>query len=524
MRNHICYLPNGLSFTVKSVFGGVTFRSNDMKLTNSIVPPGWNIVLSTDRRETAKEERPSSRHSDKDQDPGFTRFTTPTLRHDSLYLSSIVDPPSTEYKPVSSHARQLAMMLWVTLWWYFHEPQPDAHLHNEASAATPDQGKPKGEWRVAIRREGIFKGRNVVQKLERMGLVASEDSSAGDNPLDLSAWDDLFVSRRSFWQIDPRIFIFTMSPLHVPRAISHRPLSPNVGSPTADGVSVTTSDVVAHLSSSAEAHYTPSEGPYASSSHHPTYFPPPPTQYTFTNNVRHPIRPKPPHKGDVFYIRYIPSLQQYISFRVAYLPPPPSATTASTPNSPGAIHHHAYSASTSSLGSQAPPAREGPSDLDLLHKWMNDPRVNASWGEAGPVSKQEAFLRQNLSARHSFPVIGCWDDKPFGYFEIYWVKEDRLGSLIGGAGNYDRGIHLLIGEQEFRGPHRVAVWLSSLVHYCFLADPRTETVMLEPRADNHKVIHYLQQAGFYKEGEVTFPHKQSALMKIKRDQWECPAI
>lgn len=40
----------------------------------------------------------------------------------------------------------------------------------------------------------------------------------------------------------------------------------------------------------------------------------------------------------------------------------------------------------------------------------------------------------------------------------------------------------------------------------------------------NRLITYLQEAGFYKEGEVTFPHKQSALMKIKRDTWECPAI
>ena len=39
-----------------------------------------------------------------------------------------------------------------------------------------------------------------------------------------------------------------------------------------------------------------------------------------------------------------------------------------------------------------------------------------------------------------------------------------------------------------------------------------------------RVIRYLQENGFYKEGEVTFPHKQSAVMKIKRDSWECPAI
>lgn len=121
---------------------------------------------------------------------------------------------------------------------------------------------------------------------------------------------------------------------------------------------------------------------------------------------------------------------------------------------------------------------------------MNEPRVNAAWGMAGPISTQEQFLRSNLSTRHSFPVLGCWDGKPFGYFEIYWVKEDRLGSLLGGTnGNvddYDRGIHVLVGEQEFRGPHRVAIWLSALVHFCWLADNRTKTVVLEPRVDNLK--------------------------------------
>jgi hypothetical protein len=120
---------------------------------------------------------------------------------------------------------------------------------------------------------------------------------------------------------------------------------------------------------------------------------------------------------------------------------------------------------------------------------MNDPRVNAAWGEGGPRSKQEKFLKDNLTNRHSFPVFGCWDGKPFGYFEIYWVKEDRLGRLLGGnVDNYDRGLHVLVGEEEFRGAHRVAMWLSSLVHYCWLADARTETVMLEPRVDNKKYV------------------------------------
>jgi hypothetical protein len=91
-----------------------------------------------------------------------------------------------------------------------------------------------------------------------------------------------------------------------------------------------------------------------------------------------------------------------------------------------------------------------------------------------------------LSSRHSFPVIGCWDGKPFGYFEIYWVKEDPLGKLMGDAGNFDRGIHCLVGEQELRGPHRLRAWLSALLHHCWLADNRTEVVLMEPRVDNEK--------------------------------------
>ena len=125
------------------------------------------------------------------------------------------------------------------------------------------------------------------------------------------------------------------------------------------------------------------------------------------------------------------------------------------------------------------------SDPEYLHKWMNEPRVSYFWGESGPQSRQEEFLKRALKSRHSFPVIGCWDGKPFGYFEIYWTKEDTLGKYVS-VGDYDRGFHCLVGEQEYRGEHRVRVWLSALVHWCWLSDMRTQCVMLEPRVDNHK--------------------------------------
>ncbi|KAL3454502.1 siderophore biosynthesis protein [Aspergillus insuetus] len=512
--NSIC-LPNGQCFQVTAVFGGFTFKSKNLNLGNSILPPGWNVVIST-RQQLAEnrpdgqvpdEERGRAREVDKREialRPRVVRFTGPTLSSDELYISYIVSPPDSNFKPVTSPTRQIAMMLWVTLCWYFHEPEPELHMHTEASSRTPVAGKPKGDWRVNVRREGIFTGRNVLQKLERMGLIGCDDSSVGVEPYHEDGWAHMFVSRRSFWQLDPRLYLFTLSPQFVPQTVARSGFV-RVASPSRESMYL--SDPNKRPTSADSGHYTPSEGPFASHSHLPTFFPPPPPQFTFTNGIRHPIRQKPPHQGEVFYVRYIPSLQQYLSFRVPHLP---SLKDATRPLSP-----------TMSI---EPPTPNTPSDLEYLHKWMNEPRVDAAWGEAGPIAKQEEFLRQNLSKRNSFPVIGCWDGKPFGYFEIYWVKEDPLGPLIGTADNYDRGIHVLVGEQEFRGPHRVAGWLSSLVHYCWLADMRTQTVMLEPRVDNKKIINYLQNAGFYKEGEVTFPHKQSAVMKIRRESWESPSL
>lgn len=493
MRHTNCNLPNGLSFTVSPVFGGVTFKSNDLNGQSSTFPPGWTIIIHSEKNpESAPKEQGRTGFQDgdssSDDDDRITRFTTPTLRRDCLYISYIVNPPSSDFKPVTSPTRQIAMMLWATLWWYFHEPEPDLHLDTAASSSTPHGGKPKGNWRVNIRREGIFKGRNLLQKLERMGLLASEDSSVGLQPMetrDSSSWTNMFVSRRSFWQLDPRLFLFTMTPRGSPPSPSMTPYQSHHGSPSRDGrptsSSLTPAEATFHT---AHVGTFSSAGPFTSASHLPTYYPPAPTQYTFTEGVRHPVRPKPPHQGEVFYVRYIPSLCQYLSFRIPFVPMTKSASTgAGTESRPATPTKPVYSSVTSV---EQHLSHNMGSDVQTLHRWMNNPRVEAMWQVGGEQSVQEKFLLQNLTSRHSFPVIGCWDGKPFGYFEIYWVKEDRLGRLMDRVDNYDRGIHLLIGEQEFRGPHRVAVWLTALVHHCFLADMRTEAVILEPRVDNIK--------------------------------------
>ncbi|OKL59308.1 hypothetical protein UA08_05372 [Talaromyces atroroseus] len=536
MHSPICHLPNGNTFSVTPVFGGFTFKETDSGVHNTTFPPGWTVVIHTEK--PVEDGQVDGEHSHDNEGETTTAttdtnaserkvrissFKKPTLQNDCIFISSINSPSSSDYKTPISPSRQIAMMLWATLLWYFHEPQPDPRIMTEASALTSELGRPKGEWRVNIKREGIFKGRNLLQKLERMGLISNEDSSVGTESIESrnpANWARMFTSRRSFWQLDPRMFIFTLTPTNaasfspINSPYNSRPASPSVESlRLADGnsMSPTESSTPGHVFSSIG-------GPFYSGSHLPTFYPPAPTQYVFTNGIRHPLRQRPPHQGETFYTRYIPSVGQYLSFRVPVL---------STGKTGGAQHSHTASSTNTPSSLTVPPARTstppGVSDVELLNKWMNNPRVNAAWGEAGPRSSTEEFLKRGLNDRHSFPVFGCWGGKPFGYFEIYWVKEDPLGRLLNNVGNYDRGLHVLVGEEEFRGSHRLHVWLSSLVHYCWLADPRTETVLLEPRVDNKKLISYLTEFGFFKEGErmpltvLTAAQVRALLLSLSRD-------
>jgi hypothetical protein len=497
MAPTIVHLPNGQNLTITPVFGGLFFRSNELSNHHSPFPPGWTIVLYSEgeeRVEFAKNPAEEQDSSSTQEGTGTAtrstvhRYKRPTLQNDHLYISSISNPSSTEFKPASSPTRQIAMMLWATLWWYFHQNEPNLQVTNADSAKTAEAGRPVGEWRININREGIFKGKVVLPKLERMGLIASEDSSVGVEQSEKSpdGWTNMFVSRRSFWQLDARIYLFTLSPLAQSPFPSGSPYASRPASPSGEGRKQQDG---AQLDQVSQGLWSPTgPGPFHSTSHLPTYYPPPPPQYVFSNHVRHPIRPKPPRQGEIFYTRYVPSVGQYLSLRVASISSKPLRHKG--PVASSTLSNHNWRNSQASIMPEPIVPTMGLlglglSDSDYLHKWMNEPRVSHFWGEAGPQAHQEEFLKNGLRNKNSFPVIGCWDGKPFGYFEIYWVKEDNVGKYLGGnVHDYDRGIHCLVGEEEFRGPQRVKIWLSALVHYCWLSDNRTETVVMEPRVDN----------------------------------------
>lgn len=482
----IIQLPDGQTFAVQPVFSGLLFTNNQVNHQHTPFPAGWTVVLHTEEVESSPNGSPRLQ-GDAADEPSSPRthirtWKQPTLQDDAIFISSISNPSSTDYEPALSPARQTALMLWIALYWYFQKPEPSPQLSTAQSQNTPADGRPKGGWRIRVKRDGVFRHRNMIPKLERMGLISTLDSAVGTSTGESAGgWDQMFVTRQAFWQIPTNLFLYTLQhrrPSSNPGSpINSRPNSPvrsessYVSHKSHVSMPVPAAQVLAEydaLSTTSPTTPTFATAPLSSSSRLPTHYPPPPLQYRTTNGVRHPVRPKPPRMGEIFYSRFVPSVGKYLAFRVA------SASSKPVPYL-GAIgpneHEQAHLTHLTML-----------SDTALLEQWFAKPRVSNFWG-----TYQPDFLPNALRSQHSFPAIGLWDGVPFGYFEIYWVKEDILGQQMGrDAEEWDRGFHVIIGEEWSRG--RAPFWISSLVHWCWQADNRTNNVMLEPRVDNARYV------------------------------------
>lgn len=201
-----------------------------------------------------------------------------------------------------------------------------------------------------------------------------------------------------------------------------------------------------------------------------------PPRFQVSGGRRHPVRP--PQPAGVAYRRYIPWLRQTLCFRRA----------------------------------------EVETDLSHFHRWMNDPFVARFWEEQGSIDHHRSYLERLRADPHSIPLIAWLDQRPIGYFEVYWAKEDRIAPFCD-ATDFDRGWHVLIGEADCRGQAFVSAWLPSISHYLFLDDSRTGRLVIEPRADNQRMRRSLQRSGYDLLGEFDFPHKRAVLGALPRQRF-----
>ncbi|WP_420226759.1 GNAT family N-acetyltransferase [Pigmentiphaga litoralis] len=149
---------------------------------------------------------------------------------------------------------------------------------------------------------------------------------------------------------------------------------------------------------------------------------------------------------------------------------------------------------------------------------MNDPVVSEFWNEAGSLEDHEGYLARLAADPHTNAFIICFDEKPAGYFEAYWAKEDRIGAHYD-ADDFDQGWHVLIGDFRYRGRAFASAWMPSVSHFLFLSDCRTQRLVIEPRIDNTKMHRNLAQCGYADIKEIVFSHKRSRLGMLLRERF-----
>jgi acetyl CoA:N6-hydroxylysine acetyl transferase len=156
-------------------------------------------------------------------------------------------------------------------------------------------------------------------------------------------------------------------------------------------------------------------------------------------------------------------------------------------------------------------------DVDLLHTWLHADHVRPWWDDVAAAPAQlTAYLATQTGGGHSRASIVELGGRPIGYVEVYWAARDLLAACYD-AGEYDQGIHVLLGPPEIQGQGIGPALLDVLATRLLAAEPATERIVAEPDARNIRAHRAFARAGFEARAEIALPGKRALFMVRERD-------
>lgn len=157
-------------------------------------------------------------------------------------------------------------------------------------------------------------------------------------------------------------------------------------------------------------------------------------------------------------------------------------------------------------------------DIERLHSWMHEEHVIPFWNLNISLEAYIVHLQNFLQDHHQTLLIGEIDGVPMSYWESYWVKDDIIGGYYKFE-EFDQGIHLLIGPDEFLGKGYIYPLLLTVLHKKFQVC-ETNRIIAEPDIRNEKMIYVFKKCGFLPVKEVKLPDKTGLLMVCEREVFE----
>jgi RimJ/RimL family protein N-acetyltransferase len=150
--------------------------------------------------------------------------------------------------------------------------------------------------------------------------------------------------------------------------------------------------------------------------------------------------------------------------------------------------------------------------------------VQPDWELDLPLPAFRDRLAGKLADDHLTPYVGCLDGVPMSYWECYRAAEDDLAAHYD-AHPADRGVHLLVGPEEFLGQGYAKPLLRAAVAMQF-RHPETRRVVAEPDARNERVHRVFEGCGFERRDEFRFEEaeKDAVLYVCDRDRFETEVV
>ena len=159
-----------------------------------------------------------------------------------------------------------------------------------------------------------------------------------------------------------------------------------------------------------------------------------------------------------------------------------------------------------------------PSDLTLLHEWLNRPHVSEWWG--GPVSFERVreHYTAHIDSPWASPMLAFLDGAPVGYAQSYDVMHAGAGWWVDETDPGARGIDQFLAHASQLGRGLGTQMVIQLVSRVF-DDPAVTKVQTDPSCDNARAIRAYEKAGFRRVGEVVTPDGPALLMTVHRADW-----
>ncbi len=149
-------------------------------------------------------------------------------------------------------------------------------------------------------------------------------------------------------------------------------------------------------------------------------------------------------------------------------------------------------------------------DLQLMHKWLNEPHVHDWYDKDKQNTLEEIANRYAPKIKEEKPTdcyIVLYEDKPVGYIQTYKVNDwPEFGDYVGVDDN-TASIDLFIGDSSYMGKGFGSLMLKRFLNKIVFANEKITTCIIGPEPKNTRAIKAYEKVGFKYVKTVQIPEE-----------------